>query len=571
MKEAASVKCTACEKENPQDAQFCGGCGGKLAAENSLTFDLATAGVPAASPASAGDSVTPSAPAGDGAAASGSAPPLDYDWHDRPAAPPSGGTPPASSASSAALSGNGKAQAAPPQSAQPTAAHTAAPGAQTAAPPASLFLVCLAGPDQGKRLAVGPQEVTLGRSVQCGLLSDDPDVDENHVALLAQNGVLHFRTLTGGFVFVDGAGYATGMLTPANQIRIGRSFWQIEMLGARATASVSLFDRVGERVSAVTGVSHVEGFKPQEMFSSVLEKRTDEDVEEYFLVGTRTTTPDLKDVSTTWPKPWVFFRAFTFSLLVYLGFYLAWNQFQNLNMLPGLMMMGAFAIPISVVIFYFEMNTPRNVSLYQVFKLMLTGGILSLIATLFIDTILRGGTGNIIAAMLTGVAEETAKVLALLLVVNKLKYRWTLNGLLLGGAVGAGFAGFESAGYFFNALWQTHSDTVMFQTIQLRGLLAPGGHVAWAALCGAALWKVKGNDRFTFAMFQDIRFLRVFGLAIVLHGLWDTYIPLPFYLTQIALSGIAWIAILSFVQDGLKQVQAAQAEQKSGGNYETVS
>ena len=452
----------------------------------------------------------------------------------------------------------------------PAAVNAATPGVQTAALPASLFLVCLAGPDQGKRMAIGTQEVTLGRSVQCGLLSDDPAVDESHVALFAQNGILHFRTLTGGFVFVDGTGYATGMLTPANQIRIGRSFWQIEAQTSKTT--VSLFDRVGERVSAVTGVSHVEGFNPQEMFSSVLEKRTDEDIEEYFLVGTRTTTPDLKDVSTVWPKPWVFFKAFTLSLLVYLGFYLAWNQFQNLNMLPGLMIMGAFAIPISVVIFYFEMNTPRNVSLYQVFKLMLTGGILSLIATLFIDTILRGGTGNIIAAMLTGVAEETAKVLALLLVVHKLKYRWTLNGLLLGGAVGAGFAGFESAGYFFNALWQTHSDTFMFQTIQLRGLLAPGGHVAWAALCGAALWKVKGNDRFSFAMFQDIRFLRVFGLAIVLHGLWDTNIPLPFYLMQIGLSGVAWVAILSFVQDGLKQIQAAQAEQKAGGTqYETVS
>ena len=53
--------------------------------------------------------------------------------------------------------------------------------------------------------------------------------------------------------------------------------------------------------------------------------------------------------------------------------------------------------------------------------------------------------------MLKGVLEETGKALALLVVVGSLRYRWQLNGLLFGAAVGAGFAGFESAGYAFGA------------------------------------------------------------------------------------------------------------------------
>ena len=504
------MKCAECAKENAPEAAFCGGCGAKLTPGHPLTFDL------------------------DLSAAAAPAPPASF--------PP-------------------PAQAAPPNNPHPQPAPSAAP-------PAGLYLVCAVGPDAGKRIALGKREITLGRSEQCGLLSDDPDVSETHVGFVAQNDLPHFRSLSPAPVFVDGAPYTNGVLSPANQVRVGRSFWQIEAPAAKTPTAVSLFDRVNERVSVVTGVSKVEGFNAQEMFSSVLEPRTDDEIEDYFLTGTSATTPALNEISAVWPKPWVFFKTFTFSLLIYLGFYFAWNQFHAPTLLPGLITMGAFAIPISVVIFYFEMNAPRNVSIYQVFKLLFTGGILSLIGTLFLDTILRGGTGNIVAAMLTGVAEESGKVLALLLVVHKIKYRWTLNGLLFGGAVGAGFAGFETSGYSFIALMQTLSDTPVFQTIFLRGLLAPGGHVAWTALCGAALWKVKGNDRFRFAMFQDIRFLRVFGLAIVLHGLWDTNIPLPFFLKEVALSGIAWIAILSLVQDGLKQIQTAQAQRAAEGASE---
>ena len=489
------ITCATCNRENLETAKFCGGCGAEV--------------------------VLPS--------------PIEPD-------PPAQATPPVS----------------PSPSTPPSVAPTSTPPVSVQA--GGVILFCNAGPDTGKRLVVGEQEITLGRSLQCGLLSDDPDVGEAHAALSAKQGMLQFRSLAPAGIFVDGTNYANGTITPANQLRIGRSFWQIEASAAtKVSSGGGLFNSVGERVSAVTGVSKVEGLNAKELFSAVLEPRSDEDIEEYFLAGTRTTTPDVKDVSTSWPKPWVFFKTFTLSLIVYLGFYFALNQFKNPNLVPGLIIMGAFAIPISVVIFYFEMNTPRNVSLYQAFKLMFTGGILSLIATLFISNIVQGSTQNILGAMLIGVAEETGKALPLLLVINKLKYRWTLNGLLFGGAIGAGFAGFESAGYSFRILLQGGSDA-MFTTIQLRGLFAPGGHVAWTALCGAALWKVKGNEPFKFSMLSDMRFLRVFGLAIVLHGLWDTPIELPFYLKEIAISGLGWVAILSFVQDGLKQVQSAQAQ-----------
>ena len=44
-------------------------------------------------------------------------------------------------------------------------------------------------------------------------------------------------------------------------------------------------------------------------------------------------------------------------------------------------MIGSFVVPLAVVILFFELNTPKNVSVYQVGKLLLLGGALSLILT----------------------------------------------------------------------------------------------------------------------------------------------------------------------------------------------
>ena len=148
--------------------------------------------------------------------------------------------------------------------------------------------------------------------------------------------------------------------------------------------------------------------------------------------------------------------------------------------------------------------------------------------------------------------EEAGKAAALLLVMNKLKYRWILNGMLFGAAVGAGFAGFESAGYAYHYGLDVITDHAGW-------LCLCGGHVLWCALEGAALWRVRGDKKFEWAMLQDLRFLRVFGLCVAMHAVWDSPLELPLDLKFIAVGFVVWVAILSFVQAGLRQIRAAQA------------
>ena len=294
------------------------------------------------------------------------------------------------------------------------------------------------------------------------------------------------------------------------------------------------------------------------MFSDVIRRRGDDEIEAYFTVGTSTTTPPLAAVETGWPKPWVFFRVFAAAVLVYLGFVLAWNQFQNLYLIPGLIMTGSVAIPFALLIFFFEVNVPRNISLYQVIKLLVAGGLLSIVLSLF-GYQWTGVNGNWATAFGAGIIEETGKALALLLVIRRPKYRWTLNGLLLGATVGTGFAIFESAGYALSAALDTSAEA-MRDVILQRGVLSTlGGHVLWTGLVGAALWRVRGDQPFSLEMVKDKRFLHVFGICVGMHIIWDAPVSLPFYGKYLILGVAAWLLVLAFIQDGLKQLRTAQS------------
>jgi RsiW-degrading membrane proteinase PrsW (M82 family) len=423
----------------------------------------------------------------------------------------------------------------------------------------SLLLICIAGPDNGKRIAVAAKATLLGRSSACEVASDDPDVADRHLSLELKSGKIFFAALHGGAVFLDGQRTQHGTLEAQQQLRAGRSIWQLG--SAPANDLSSFLGNIGQRISDVAGVEKIEGFDLSTMFSEVWRKRTDEEMEDYFAVGADTTTPQLKDVDTSWPRPWLFVKIFVLAALVYLGLVFAFQTFNNVLMIPALLTMGAFVMPFSLLIFFFEVNVPRNVPLYQILKMLFLGGILSVIMALALFQVTKVGSSETITwpgAVGIGLIEEAGKVGALLLIVNKLKYRWLLNGMLFGAAVGTGFAAFESAGYAFTAAGDYGSDA-MLHSITMRGLLCVcGGHVLWCALTGAALWRVRGDRKFEWSMLQDFRFLRVYGLAAGMHALWDSPLNLPMYSKYIALGFVAWVAVLSFVQVGLKQVRAAQ-------------
>ncbi len=424
-------------------------------------------------------------------------------------------------------------------------------------------LVCVSGPDKGKRLVLTDSETTLGRSTDSHLLSDDTDVAAHHLTLWAKAGTVMYRTTSESTVFVDGRPLRDGQIDLGQQLRVGRSYWQLASATTTNNAAADLIERLSEQITSAAGLEKIERFSVSETFSEVFRKHEADEIEDYLIVGTRTTTPDLASVEANWPRPWLFFRAFILTAAAYALFIFGWNQFRNLNLIPGLIMIGSLAGPFTLLIFFFEINVPRNVSLYQVLRLMLIGGGLSLIVSLF--GFQMTNMSRTLGPPAAGIIEEVGKAAALLLVVNQLKYRWTLNGLLFGAAIGAGFAVFESAGYAFRlGVLAANSSTVLFDVIQTRGILSVlGGHVLWTALVGAALWRVRGDQRLQVSMLADPGFLRVFGLAVGAHMIWDMSFELPLYLKYIALGFVVWIALLSTIQSGLRQIKNEQLKRQA--------
>ena len=332
------------------------------------------------------------------------------------------------------------------------------------------------------------------------------------------------------------------------------SAYRKEELNQPVMAKKSL--SLSQRVTLFAGTEDISGFNFSSLFSEVFKKREEAEVEEYYAVGTFLTTPKIESVVAEFPKPWLFIRLFVLMFLTYLAFVYSFEYWQNKKLLPGLIFVGTFAMPLSVLVFFFEANIPRNISLVKIFKLVLHGGILSLVLSLIMFELTSDF--HWLGPSVAGIAEEPGKLFALILVANAIRYRYILNGLLFGAAVGCGFGAFESAGYAFEILIRENYSS-MIENITLRGILSPFGHIIWTAMIGAALWKVKQGRAFTPSMLLNTAFLRIFLIAVVSHMLWNSGDwVVPWVIKAVTVSTVGWIVIISFINEGVKEIHSIQ-------------
>ena len=437
----------------------------------------------------------------------------------------------------------------------------------------SIRLTCTHGPDEGKSLELSQQRISLGSSEDCGLLSDDPSVPDKLLEIWAEGVFLHFKLLDPSKkIFSAGAALPLeGKLPSDSDLRIGKSTWRVLSL-ANQTGPSKFFKAFGKGMSAVTGVKSSEKFDLKAMFQEVFRKHTDEEAEAYLAVGTRTTTPPITLVSASAPKPWLFWRIMLLLFLSSLGLWIMWVHFENPYALPGLMVLGTTVVPFAVLIFFYELNLPRNVSFYLVLKLFIFGGVISLIVTLLIwpgiESALTYVTGMNWGASIAGFTEEPAKAAVLLLVAYNCRYPYILNGMLFGAAIGAGFSVFESAGYVHHFAEKTAGGQLtpegVLEMLKIRGLGGFASHAVWSAIIGGALWRVKGAGPLLPQNLIDFRFLRIAAIPVVLHAFGNSTFArkeLGIYWEGIAFL-VGWSVVFILLSEGLNQVRAVQRKLK---------
>jgi RsiW-degrading membrane proteinase PrsW (M82 family) len=211
-------------------------------------------------------------------------------------------------------------------------------------------------------------------------------------------------------------------------------------------------------------------------------------------------------------------------------------------------------VPISVVILFFELNTPRNISIIRIVQLFFLSGALSLfVALILFDlTPVLGALGASSAALI----EEPAKLAVVIFamrVIGMDRYKFRLNALLFGAAVGAGFAAFESAGYAFNHLLRSGMDAST-SVIFTRGVFAPFGHIVWTAIATSAYWIARKDHPNIETTIRSNKFLILFAAPVALHFIWNLPFEGPYMAKYWVLGVIAWVIVFSLIQSGLKEI-----------------
>jgi len=342
-------------------------------------------------------------------------------------------------------------------------------------------------------------------------------------------------------------------------LRIGNSIWRITTPVREQDQTNATVNHIRKGFTNFIGLEELKDFKLSSIFSQVFKKHSLAEMEDQLITGTYNNTPALTDIETSWAKPWLFSRMLLISIAISVLMIIGFRTFENPNLLPGLMFIGSFAVPVSTLIFFLEMNAPRNISVFMVMALAFLGGVTSLFIALILFDRLEF-LSNIMHASAAGIIEESAKVLVVVLIVGRFtRYKWILNGLLFGAAIGMGFAAFESAGYAYRSA----SFDGMVDNLILRGLLSPFMHIVWTANASAALWFVKGDRKFNWNMLGDMRFLRVLFSSMILHMIWNAefgILPIPVFLDikYLILGVLAWIICFRLVQAGLKQLNEAR-------------
>jgi RsiW-degrading membrane proteinase PrsW (M82 family) len=210
-------------------------------------------------------------------------------------------------------------------------------------------------------------------------------------------------------------------------------------------------------------------------------------------------------------------------LLVGIGLFIAVQQALvitgNPTLVPSLLVLGALLIPVTFVVYIDSRNPAFDLPLSVLLSCALLGGVLGAAAAsvLEFDTMRRLG---VLPTVYIGLIEEATKLLVPIAMLIFTRYRRNpADGLLIGVAVGMGFAVLETLGYGFVTLLASGGDLSYAEgLLLLRGILSPAGHAAWTGLAAAALWWAHSQRWRPRGVAAAVG---TFVLVVVLHALWD--------------------------------------------------
>lgn len=263
-------------------------------------------------------------------------------------------------------------------------------------------------------------------------------------------------------------------------------------------------------------------FKWTEILSEFTESKTKEEKNNALMVGMNGHVPYEADMVREWKSPFLFGRFFLVAIAL-----LAVLYFGN-YMIPGIgvsaIVLAPFVITLTMVLFAWEMNIPKNISIVEVIKIFCISGVVGIMLAFVVEDMTVNVTEEV-TPIVTFILRLLIEVLLICLFLRKGSYRYGLNGVTIGTAVGAGYTAF----------W--------FVTIAIM-LLDAGGDLAFAdktafnaafglmilgvigcdtlrmGICGGALALAKGKEGIKIKHFTNSLFLISFIGSLFMSVLW---------------------------------------------------
>lgn len=232
-------------------------------------------------------------------------------------------------------------------------------------------------------------------------------------------------------------------------------------------------------------------FKWSKVLSGFNSSKTREEKERQFMAGLPGQVPYESEMIKEWQPPFLFYKFFIYSLVMMALIFVCSYLYGVGNAL--LVSVVPYMIPVTMLVFIWELNVPRNISVLEIFGVTVFSGIICYFVIFF--------TGDVTGIDYTDMSVFTmpllavvAKLLLLCVFMRKKSRGYGLNGLVIGAAVGAGYAILTVADDLFYVAEYAGQISGVMGLVIVRIVMVIGGDIVWTAAIGGALALAKGKE-----------------------------------------------------------------------------
>jgi protease PrsW len=243
-----------------------------------------------------------------------------------------------------------------------------------------------------------------------------------------------------------------------------------------------------------------------------------------------------------WAPSW--WAVFLIGLVLWLAAIGVAGLTGDLIILPTIVLLGSFLVPVTAVVWYLDHDASPELSPRRIASAFVIAGTVGVLGAAVLEYyLIRVG---MLENLEVGFIEEFVKAVLIFLTAWGIRSFHLRDGMVLGAAVGFGFAALESSGYALASLFVVYQHRLVLSidslvaTELIRGLLAPFGHGAWSAIVGGAIFaaaRAKGRLGFSWTV------LGALILVGVLHAIFDSLSSIAGYIA-IAVVGTVPLVVM---------------------------